>query len=169
MKSKQNKSKKLVTAIGIVVMLVACATGMGAMFQFYGKVESSHGVGRLWEIRYDNGSGWTAWEEMGDVVITWEDDTLLGGDSISMIFECRLGGNSQASKSLYWSLTNPFELDGQNCSLSNTTLGTIVDDTNPTDSTLFTAGSSREFTYTISLDAYSPSQTYTSELLATKN
>lgn len=156
--------------ISAIITAVCVVTAAGAMFTYYMQTNSSHGVGRLWEIKNNSGGSYGAYEEMGNYDILFAPTGLTGGDSESFNFQITLSGNSNANKPLYFTLYNPYELDGVNVTITNTTHSFTVDDTNPTDSITFSPSDEIEFTYTVSFDAYTPEGTYNDiTLLLEKN
>lgn len=166
--NRKNRGRRKILLIGAIIVSISCIAA-GAMFTYYMQTDQTHSVGRLWEITHNAGGSFTTEQEMGDYDITFDTSDMVGGDTESFLFNVSLSGNSNANKPLYFTLTNNYESNGVNVSVTNLTLGTIVDDTNKEDSVTFTAGETIQFEFEVSLDEYTPEGTYSVSLLLEKN
>jgi len=149
-----------------IVFLVACTIiGSAAMFQFFGKTQSQHDAGKLWEIQDDSTGSMSTWREMGDDVITYNTDDMVGGDIESFTFNISLSGNSNANRDMTFNITE--DLDN-GVDLTITRLDTMEEITND-EAVEFTPDETILFEYKVSLDEYTPEGTYNTQLLLEKN
>jgi hypothetical protein len=132
--------------------------------------DQAHTVGRLWEITHNAAGGdFTAKEEMGDFLIDFDQSDFIPGNTESFQFNITLSGNSQASKPIYFTLTNDNVSEGLEVSVTEIGAFVVVDNNELENSTTFTAGSTKTFLFEISLDEYSPAGPYTCNLILEKN
>lgn len=170
LKADSFRTTKKISKVAIVaIVTVAVATAsIGVAFNYYMVATSGISQGRLWEIKDNIGGSWSAYEEMGNTDLSFDIDTV-GGNVEFFNFSIKLSGNSQASKPIYFTATNNYQLDGINLTVQNKTHGFEVNDQSPVDCFTFNPGDEIGFDFIVSSDEYTPEGSYQVVLELEKN
>lgn len=163
---KLGRTKKIGkrTAVLIAFITVCAAIGTAVAYSYYMKTESTHSLGRLWEIK-DNSSGTMGdYAEMGDTLITYDTDNA---SSEEFTFWIKLGGRSNADKNLYFYITEDLA-NGVNLTVEYNNSG-VWEEIQDSGTVLFSPEDEKEFRYIVDIDEYTPSGEYTTSLLIEKN
>lgn len=167
-KTKNNRRWRKPLLISAVLISICVISAGAVMFQYYMKTESSHGVGRVWEITNNSLGSWSNPVEMGDYNIVFDTSDMVGGDSESFLFNITLNGNSNANKPLYFTLTNNYATEGVYVNVTQGALDVVSND-DLENSITFTPGEEKQFQFEVTLDPYTPSGSYSVTLLLEKN
>ena len=156
---RRKLSKKILVVL--TLLIGASVIVSGTLFTYCMRTTSNHGVGKLWEIK-DNSIGvWSNYTEMGDIDISFDTSSMVGGDPEEFQFTIKLSGNSNANRMLKFSIVEEEGVDL--IILQGET--EILDNGNWT----FTPNEEVTFIYRVTLDEYLSEGTYETSLEITKN
>lgn len=140
----------------LAILIVGAVSVSAVAFTYYMNTTSEHSVGRTWEITDNILGDWTEPREMGDDDIVFDTTDMVGGDEAKFLFNISLSGNSNANKNLYFDMTNLFEAEGVDFVVYQMGVGPVVDEGFIT----FTPGSTKQFSFNVTLDEYTPAGLY---------
>lgn len=158
------RTKRTLKTLGIpvAVMLIATVVTMGALFIYYANMQNSNQVGELFTITENSQGSWVGPTEMGDYLLFFNTTDMVGGDEEFYSFNITLSADANGNRSINFNISEDLT-NGVNVTILNG--ATEVTDN---EVLVWNPGETKTFTYTVSLDEYTPADTYSTSLLLTK-
>jgi len=141
----------------VLTLLLVSGFAVGAIFTYYAKIDSDVEILPTFQIKDNKGGTYGTYQNAEDYVIS-DPITDVGGFTKTFDFTIKLSNSASGQKTIYFTVTD-FEDDGVDVVITRTSTGVEV------SSFVFEAGEEIEFTYTLTVDEYTPASTYNCDVL----